>query len=101
MLTSHLFVAFSFTIVRECLSLSPLFCKLIKVKAELLSGLYLFPFTQRKERPVRARCVSWQQQTGTEALCIVWGEKWNKAAAHIKGLGAEAFDKMVGQKRRG
>lgn len=78
--------------------LSRLFCKLMKVKTELFSGLYLFPFTQRKERSVRAKCVSWQQQRVTETLCIVWREKWNKAAAHVKGVGAEAFDKMVGQK---
>lgn len=43
-------------------------------------------------------CVDWQQRRGAETLYIAWGEKWNKAAAGIEGLGAEAFAEMVGQK---
>lgn len=45
-------------------------------------------------------CVDWQQQRGAETSYIVWGEKWNKAAAHVEDLGTETFAEMVRQKWR-
>jgi len=66
----------------------------------MFSGLHLFPFTKRKERPVRATCVVWQQQGGAETSCVAWGEKRSKAAARVGGLRAETSAEMAGQKWR-